>query len=353
MGNIVKHSRTPALRTPLTKIAGTAKEAQQRAKLDSERRKKAVGILAPEVIAHGRDTSGLDKSANGKPANSSHTAYHLLMTTLDGQPRRITVGDLARFTDSVKRVGKQFKGGITAQQTINLSAGIDRKRANEHIKWAMFAGARGSVFRFVTSASGRTQGVHRHFVEVDFLEFASAVASPMTAQAAALRMSRGHLRFNCDCGRHTFWYRYIASIGGFALGRIETGFPKIRNPKLNGVACKHALRVMHMITAKDTTTLQAISKAIDAQRIGKNTVSVTQKQADDHAKAIEDNNATILTSTEKLSPTRLLSKVGQALQLTNSKERMAAEKGLSVMQKLGVISGSMAQKLLHKIKGRS
>jgi hypothetical protein len=345
MGNIVRHSRTPQSRTPLTKISGTAKEAQQRARFDTERRKKAVGILAPDVIASGRD--------NKPQSNSSHTAYNLLMTTLDGHPRMITAGDLAKFTDSVKRVGKQFKGGITAQQSINLSLGIDRKRANEHIKWAMFAGSRGSVFRFVTSASGRTPGVHRHFVEVDFLEFTSAVSAPLTAQVSAKRMSKGHLRFNCDCGRHTFWYRYVASIGGFALGRIETGFPKIRNPQLSGVACKHVLRVMHMIAAKDSTTLKAITQAIETQRFGKNVVTVTQKQADAHAKAIEHNNASILTSTEKLSPTRLLKKVGQALQLPHHKEHMAAEKGLSVMQKLGVISGGMAQKLLNKIKGQS
>jgi hypothetical protein len=33
-------------------------------------------------------------------------------------------------------------------------------------------------------------------------------------------------------------------VAGTTLGRIEPGFPKIRNPQLQGVACKHILRVM-------------------------------------------------------------------------------------------------------------
>lgn len=40
---------------------------------------------------------------------------------------------------------------------------------------------------------------------------------------------------------------YLNTVAGTVLGRKEGGFPKIRNPNMTGVACKHILRVMHWI----------------------------------------------------------------------------------------------------------
>lgn len=65
---------------------------------------------------------------------------------------------------------------------------------------------------------------------------------------------QGAVRFDCDCGRHRFWYRYIASVGSFAYGKAETGFPKIRNPNLKGLACKHVIFVMRMLTQSQSMT---------------------------------------------------------------------------------------------------
>ncbi|EPA1084307.1 phage tail protein, partial [Escherichia coli] len=51
--------------------------------------------------------------------------------------------------------------------------------------------------------------------------------------------------FDCDCGRHQYWYRYIATAGNFALAPPkEYAFPKIRNPNLKGIACKHVIHAM-------------------------------------------------------------------------------------------------------------
>lgn len=39
-------------------------------------------------------------------------------------------------------------------------------------------------------------------------------------------------------------FRYLATIGGFALDPYEEAFPKIRNPKLIGVCCKHMVKTI-------------------------------------------------------------------------------------------------------------
>lgn len=74
-------------------------------------------------------------------------------------------------------------------------------------------------------------------------------------------MRRGHLSFDCDCERHRYFFRYIATIGGFNAGRDETGYPKIRNPGLKGVACKHVLRVMAELQSS-AAILHFIEKAM-------------------------------------------------------------------------------------------
>lgn len=65
-------------------------------------------------------------------------------------------------------------------------------------------------------------------------------------------MLTGNVKYDCDCQRHTFWFRFICTIGGFNYGRSEDGFPRVRNPKLYGVACKHVIRVMTMASQSST-----------------------------------------------------------------------------------------------------
>ncbi len=67
---------------------------------------------------------------------------------------------------------------------------------------------------------------------------------PKAPKQVANWLRKQKLAFDCDCGRHRYFLRYVATIGGFAAGRQEWGYPKIRNPGLKGVACKHVLRVM-------------------------------------------------------------------------------------------------------------
>jgi len=208
-----------------------AKEARERESADLEQRQAANTILKPNEVS------------------GEYDAGRLLMTTRRGTLRPITHADIRAFQQNIARLKKdrRFTGGITAQDVIDLSLDTDRKRANAEIRTSVPVAVKADVFHFVTN-SGPDSDVSRHHVHVEFMDFESEVAaSKLDPKKIGKAVAKGKLKFNCDCGRHRYWFRYIATIGHYNYSRPETGYPKIRNPKLQGVACKHVLRTMHVI----------------------------------------------------------------------------------------------------------
>lgn len=180
-----------------------------------------------------------------------YDASRLLMTTLGGVLRPLTADDLAVFRQKARGLKTKWKGGITAKQIIDLSWRDDRERAHQQIKYAMPVSSKSGVIHFQTNAGPNSDRSH-HQVFVQLLNFEAAVASPKPAMKVVGEVLKGKVKFTCGCPRHRFWFRYIASIGGYAYGEIESAAPKIRNPMLTGVACKHALRVMTAIVQSPT-----------------------------------------------------------------------------------------------------
>lgn len=203
-------------------------EARGRYVGELAQRERASGILKPGEVA------------------GEYNSARLLQTTLGGQLRPITQEDLRTFRDNVRKLGKQFRGGITAKSVIDLSTKVDRDRANKEIHTAIPMQSVAGRVHFVTN-SGPNSDVARHHVHIEMLNYSAAVSSPGKMPDVVKMLTSGPLKFDCDCGRHTFWFRYIATTGHFNAGRDEPGFPKIRNPKLSGVACKHVLRVMQQL----------------------------------------------------------------------------------------------------------
>lgn len=228
-----------------------AAEARRAAEADRARR-----IADQSKILSADDMAGLYDPRRG------------LFTTIGGDFRPLTVDDLMAFkaaVHDVQRLHGQRKGnvpvpgasgGILAKQVINLSSPEDRQRASREIHTVIPLNNRGGVVHLQTNASAQSD-VARHHVMVHFLDYDAVLADGNTPLEAAKRMLAGKLRFDCDCGRHTFWYRFIASIGNFNYGRPEDGFPRIRNPNLRGIACKHVIRVMATIGAGATFNLFA------------------------------------------------------------------------------------------------
>lgn len=235
------------------KVSGSAREAKELALIDQQRRRKAKSsILKPKEV------------------RGEYDAHRMLMTTLGGEKRAIEAEDLATFRRNAQIAGRNFVGGITARQIIDLSLAIDRERARREIGWATPTygqkNVKGNLFvRFITDASQKYDA-SRHHVTVEFLGYQTAIVSGAHEPLRSARlMAKQQIRFDCDCGRHTFWYRYISTIGNFNSGRAETGYPKIRNPNLNGVACKHVLRVMAEIEG-NVGVLNFLKKAIEDGR---------------------------------------------------------------------------------------
>jgi hypothetical protein len=283
------------------RLTSARKEAEARAKADLARRQASPSILHPEEVSGDYDTK------------------RTLMTTLRGNiSQPITLDDLRAFQRNVATLKKlhatkgpgtrkmTFRGGITAQHCIDLAIEADKKRANDEIRMAVVASIRGPLVHFITN-SGPDSDVSRHHVHVQFQDFQSeAGASPNDAKKIGKKIALGRLKFDCDCGRHTFWYRYMATVGEYAYGRLETGFPRVRNPRLRGVACKHVLRVMHTIqrdAAVHAKLAQQVMKARDtlnekALKAERTSAADIRKQAAEQA-AKRKSQSNLKTSTQK------------------------------------------------------
>lgn len=211
--------------------------------------------LSKAIESHWKEQNTTREKAESKPVflragdlSGKNDTYKTLTTTLGGTTRTITKDDLKAFRANIKTLQEHYIAGITAKQVIDLSLPIDIKRANEQIKYALPRSRKGDIVHFITDASGKN-GVQQHFVNVQFNAFMPLKLMPNEIDKKAVQkmVRTGGLRFECDCGRFQYWYRYLNSIAGTCLGRIETGYPKIRNPHLAGVACKHILRTMKWI----------------------------------------------------------------------------------------------------------
>ena len=271
-----------------------AREARQKAAADLLQRQQAKTILTPEAL--------IGKGKQSKAAAS-------LMTTLGGQIRPITAEDLKTFKIAVQNLqaDRQHVGGILGSEVLKQSRPEDLARAKAEIPLAVPFRFASGVVSFQTSAS-RQNGESRHIVQVAMAGWSEAVASPSTPLAAAKTAAEQPLRFECDCGRHRYWYRYIATIGGWNQGRAETGFPKIRNPNLIGVACKHVLRVMGELGAAGVRGQIARAIQQDRQRLAGKTRKAQMLVQRPHASEITAKQAAKPRDVE-----RMASRLRQAL----------------------------------------
>lgn len=275
---------------------GFGSEVARIRQAEAEQRQQARTILDPLDVA------------------GEYDAARLLKTTLGGQVRPITLEDLRQFSYLANRLGKRFKGGITARGVIDASLPIDRDRSNAQIRTAVVMKAQAGMLHFVTNASHDSDAV-RHHVHVEFPAFKAFAASPQDPRKLARPMLDGPLKFDCDCGRHRFWYRYLATKGGFAAGRPETGYPKIRNPNLVGVACKHVLRVMQAVLKDGNVTARVQAMIASAQKNDTRAMITTAAEARSQAEKQLQNShhaANRAESTQDIAKRRAATPAGRA-----------------------------------------
>ena len=251
---------------------------------------------------------------NPDEVSGGYDATRLLTTTLGGVVRPITQEDLRQFRENIRRAGAKFKGGITAKQVIDLSLKIDRERSNEQIRTAIPVSEAGDVIHFVTNA-GPTSIDTKHHVFVQFLGFSAAVASPKPPEKAVLEVLKGKVRLDCNCGRWRYFLRYVATIGNYNYKLGEHNFPKLKNPSLAGVACKHLLRVNAMILQSPTLKnyiVQMIKRArtVEESRRRDHKV-IDQKQLAEQLASERSRQHKVKTTEEKLAERKPKSKQAQ------------------------------------------
>lgn len=282
----------------LEKLNGHVGEAKGRAAEDTAQRKAAE--KAPRSIILGKND-----------VQGEYDAHRVLTTTLGGgKARAITADDLATFRQNMRIAQKNFHGnGITARQVIDLAsshpldyakpneASSDITKARTEITMAVPVSAlvtpqKALDVRFITNA-GPDSKVSRHHVLVRFNAFSEAANKLAATKAKDLQspkqvanwLRKQKLAFDCDCERHRYFLRYVSTIGNFNAGRDEHGFPKLKNPGLKGVACKHVLRVMAEIDAS-ATVWSFLAKFMEKiLQSSDNTAKHQQKQAEANAAA--------------------------------------------------------------------
>lgn len=236
------------------------KEAAAQFRSANKQRSEARTLLSPQDV------------------EGEYDAGRLLFTTLGGQVRPLTFNDLKEFQHNIRTLRSKYKKGIKPKDVINLSLPIDRERAHKEINAALPLNVRAGQLRFVTNA-GPNSDVKRHYVNLVLLNFEAAVISPVPVDKIVKDVVTGPCAFSCDCGRWRYWYAFLATTGGYNAGHREGAYPKVRNPELHGVACKHVLRVMVQLTQSPTTKV-FISKLIEKERneVERKKRVVTQKE---------------------------------------------------------------------------
>lgn len=242
----------PTMQTPqdfkaFDRLYSRIKGANREARLD------AVGLLTPKLLKQ-HLKSGQDL---------------VLAYGRRGETVTYTLADLKQFDDAIKRSSAEHKSSIPGVPLLQLEAmslPVDKERAAK-IRSAMFYRISGNVLQFQVTASPDSK-VQHHQVKIRLDSWEQRMLDAPSFSLGAKQAAVGNISFDCTCGRHQYWYRYLATLGKFALAPLEKDFPKIRNPKLTGCCCKHVLRVLKILKSANIHGILAKEMERQAGAIG-------------------------------------------------------------------------------------
>lgn len=192
--------------------------------------------------------------------------------------------DIAKRIDARKGKFESDVKGVIVQDLVRISLPIDKQRAKDVSAATLFKFEKNTL-HFRVTASGETPNAPTHYlVRVRLEEWSDRIKDSTRSNSffiAAQRASRGHISFDCGCGRHQFWYRYLATIGGFALTPEEHVFPKIRNRNLKGCCCKHVLKTLMILQQSVVQGRISMEMQAEAKRKGFGTKKAKYLSADE------------------------------------------------------------------------
>lgn len=337
------------------KVRGHIKDADTRFKNDARQRAEAEAAPQSVILTKKQVQSG------------EWDASRVLFTTLGGQARPITAEDLAAFRRNISLTQKYFKGaGITARQVLDMAHSnplgyenpanpamkSDLDKAKKEITRAIAVSAYSDSIRFVTNAGPDSKNT-RHFVVVQFTgysEAANKLAATTKADTKAPRqvaqwLRKGKLKIECTCERWRYFFRYVATIGGFAAGRQERGYPKIRNPKLRGVACKHVLRVMNELE-NSNVVLGFLEKHMRELQLAEDIKAITKASEQEAAEAAKKSRGKAIKSSDQIKAEKQLVKERRAAKIAATKaprSKKAKKPAATVKVEKAIATGKISE----------
>lgn len=268
--------------------------------------------LSPQDFNRVFDQIQQDQRKKRRRARSTITPFLLKNKSLDdiiklGRRKGgmyFTKDDLKGFERNRNDARNTFtngEAGITYAQLISHSQQIDIKRANNKvdnglgITSATPVSIKHNLLIVRVQASQASHDQH-HRVKIRFEQW-DALLDELTDdkrknQAIVRQLCAGRLSFDCDCGRHQYWYRYIATAGNFAVAPPkEYAYPKEKNPNLKGVACKHVIHATTRLQspAWQVRVLQTMLQVAKQVGYGDDRRNTTEHFSDDEQKQLNRN----------------------------------------------------------------
>lgn len=110
------------------------------------------------------------------------------------------------------------------------------------------------------SASGNG----KYDVAVQLVEYPDIAEDGDLSTSEKVRLAiSGDLKVSCTCPAYRYWgYEYINSQLGSNAGEDQERFPYVRNPKLEGILCKHIYKTLDVLPMN----WNSISADIDRDR---------------------------------------------------------------------------------------
>lgn len=218
-------------------------------------REDAVGLLTPSILQ--------------KYLKSGKTLT--LPYGRKGHTVTFTPEDIKSFEQSIKKVkalNRPHIAGLPLLALERASAEDDKMRMRQEIRSANLYKINGNLLTFRVSASGKNSEHKAYQVRIRLEHWHDLMTETKTWIAGARAAAVGNLSFDCTCGRHQYWYRYLATISGCAIAPKEKDFPKIRNPKLVGFCCKHVLKAFQQLKSGSVHNFLAKEMEKQADSIG-------------------------------------------------------------------------------------
>jgi len=186
-------------------------------------------------------------SIKTKPVSRSnpilkHRLQNTQLQKLDKQTetkrKALTVRENGR---AIKHYLEYYSKGITVKNALDKSLKVDIERARTQLRAFYIKTLQKDVFKFTVKSSGLYPETH-HQVEIMWQLDKANLDKPIQEIFA-----NTPIKAQCSCGRHTYWYRYLWTTAKSSLGLQEHRFPSIRNKNLEGMCCKHMIKVMTSI----------------------------------------------------------------------------------------------------------